>query len=145
MGQEEDCNVKPYNEFTLDDTVRYCEEHTWAKIEDYHITVGISDFAQEQVGEIIYVELPEPDATYSLNEVFGFVESIKTVLDLYMPVSGKVIAVNDFLAGAPELVNNDPYEGRWLIKVLPNEPSEFDMLLSPQDYLKILKPNAFAK
>ena len=134
--------MKPSNEFSLDDTVRYSREHTWAKIEDYHIAVGISDFAQKELGEIIYVELPEPDAIFGQDEVFGFVESVKTASDLYMPVSGKVIAVNTYLADAPELVNNEPYEGGWLIKVLPTDSSELDTPLSPQDYLEMLKPNS---
>lgn len=134
--------MKLSNKFSLDQTVRYSEEHTWAKIEDYHITVGISDFAQDQLGEIIYVELPEPDATFAQNDVFGFVESVKSASDLYMPVGGTVIAVNASLADAPELVNNEPYKNGWMIKVLPANQSELDTLLSPQDYLEMLKPNS---
>jgi glycine cleavage system H protein len=137
--------VKSTNKFVLNHTVRYCEEHTWARIEDHHIAVGISDYAQKQLGEIIYVDLPEPDVTFNANDVFGFVESVKTASDLYMPVSGKVIAINDDLAGAPELINVDPYEGGWLLKVLPNEPSEFDTLLPPQDYKEMLESDSLAK
>lgn len=135
--------MKRPSELTLDDTVRYSREHTWAKSEDYHITIGITDFAQDQLGEIIYIELPEPDATFGHHGVFGFVESVKTGSNLYMPVSGKVIAVNRHLAEAPDLVNNEPYEGGWMIKVLPTDRSELDTLLSPHDYLDML--NALAK
>jgi glycine cleavage system H protein len=137
--------VKPTDEFTLDETVRYSREHTWARAEDYHINVGISDFAQARLGEIIYIELPPPDTTYGRNDVFGFVESVKAASDLYMPVSGKVIAVNHDLADAPELVNTEPYKAGWMIKVLPTDRSELDTLLSPHDYLEMLKPNALAK
>ena len=134
--------MKPSDEDTLDDTARYSREHTWGRIEDHHITIGITDFAQDQLGEIIYIELPEPDVFYNQNDVFGFVESVKTASDLYIPVSGKVIAVNQHLADTPELVNNEPYEGGWLIKVLPSDPSELDSLLAPHEYLEMCKPNS---
>lgn len=137
--------MKQPNEFALDEAVRFSREHTWAKSEDHHIAVGITDFAQDQLGEIIYIELPEPDATFGQNDVVGFVESVKAVSDLYMPVSGKVIAVNHDLEDAPELVNSEPYRSGWMIKILPANRSELDGLLSLNDYLQIVNPNALEK
>lgn len=128
--------------FTFDDSVRYSREHTWARNEDNLVAVGISDFAQHQLGEIIFVELPEPDATFSQDEVFGVVESVKTASDLYMPLSGKVVEINDDLADAPELVNREPYKGGWMIKVAPDDPSEMDSLLFSKGYLEMIKPDA---
>lgn len=137
--------MKRPDEETLDDMVRFSKEHTWAKNEDHHITVGISDFAQKQLGEIIYIELPEPDATFGQDSVFGFVESVKTASDLYAPISGKVIAVNHSLAETPELVNSDPYQDGWMIKMLPTDRSELDELLSPHEYLQMVSPDTSAK
>lgn len=134
--------MKESREFTLDDTVRYSREHTWAGNEDNLVAVGISDFAQHQLGEIIFVELPEPGATFSRDEVFGVVESVKTASDLYMPVSGKIVEINKDLEDAPELVNREPYKGGWMIKVAPGDPSEMGMLLSSKDYLEMIKPDA---
>jgi glycine cleavage system H protein len=134
--------VKPIDECRFDDTAGYSREHTWAKIEDYHVIIGITDYAQDQLGEIIYVELPELDATVQKDESFGFVESVKTASDLYAPVSGKVIAVNPDLADAPELVNEDPFGKGWMIKVLPSDQKALDTLLKPREYLEMLKPDA---
>lgn len=126
------------SEFNLDHTVSYSREHTWARIEDHHVTVGISDYAQDQLGEIIFVGLPEPDEDFSQDEVFGFVESVKTASDLYIPVSGKVIAINNELEDEPERVNNDPYNSGWMIKVLPTDRSQLDTLMKSQEYLNML-------
>jgi glycine cleavage system H protein len=133
--------VKSLDEQTSGDVIRFSKEHTWARGEDYHIIVGITDFAQEQLGEIIYIELPEPDTTFDQDSVFGVLESVKTASDLYTPISGKVIAVNHDLEDAPELVNKEPYEGGWMIKMLPADRSELDELLSLHDYLQMVKPN----
>ena len=133
--------MKQPDEQTSDDTIRFSKEHTWAKSEDYHITVGITDFAQEQLGEIIYIELPEPDATFDQDSVFGFVDSVKTASDLCTPISGKVIAVNHDLEDAPDLINKEPYQGGWMIKMLPADLSELEGLLSLDDYLQMVKAN----
>lgn len=138
----DNCTVKSSYEFTSDDTARYSRDHTWGRIEDYHIAIGITDFAQDQLGEIIYIKLPELGALFKQHDVFGFVESVKTASDLNIPVGGKVIAVNYNLADSPELVNKEPYAGGWLIKVLPSDLSEMNTLLAPHEYLEMLKSNS---
>jgi glycine cleavage system H protein len=130
--------VKPIDEYRYDVTARYSKEHTWAKIEDYHIAFGITDYAQAQLGEIIYIELPELNTTFAQDEVFGFVESAKTASDLYAPVSGKVIAVNPDLANTPELVNVDPHGNGWMIKVLPSDRAELYSLMEASEYMLMI-------
>jgi glycine cleavage system H protein len=112
--------------------------HLWVKTEDYHLVVGITDFAQDQLGDIIYVKLPAPDTTFGQNEVFGFVESAKTVSDLYMPVGGSVIARNPLLAAAPDRINKDPYGDGWMLKVLPTDRKDLDTLMSAPAYQDLL-------
>ena len=133
------------NEFALDDTILYSKEHTWARTEDLHITVGISDYAQDQRGEIIFVELPQSEESFEQDEAFGFVESVKTASDLYMPVGGKIIAVNQQLEEEPELVNKDPYKSGWMIKILPTDRSELDTLLKAQGYRETLNPISYTE
>lgn len=116
--------------------LRYTEEHEWVKVEDNKVKIGITDFAQDELGDIVFVELPEVGDEVTKDEPFGSVESVKTVSELYAPVSGKVVAVNEELADAPELVNESPYEKAWMIEVEPSDISEVDTLLSPEDYEK---------
>jgi len=116
--------------------LRYTEEHEWVKVEDNKVKIGITDFAQDELGDIVFVELPEVGDEVTKDEPFGSVESVKTVSELYAPVSGKVVAVNEELEDAPELVNESPYEKAWMIEVEPSDISEVDTLLSPEDYEK---------
>lgn len=119
--------------------LRYTKEHEWAHREGDVITVGITDYAQENLGEIVYVELPEEGAEVSLGEAFGVVESTKAVSDLYSPVSGTVVEVNDTLVDSPELINEDPYEDGWIIRIEMSNPPELDKLLSASAYAKFIE------
>ena len=115
--------------------IRYVDTHEWAKLEeDGTVTVGISDHAQEELGDVVYVELPEIDAEVNAKEEAGVVESVKAASDIYAPVSGTVIAVNDVLEDAPETVNDSPYDDGWFFKLSVNDVSELDALLSADDY-----------
>lgn len=120
------------------DTVKYSKEHTWARLDGDVIFVGISDYAQDQLGEIIFVDLPETGAEFAIDEEFGVVESVKTASDLYMPVGGEVLAVNETLEDAPEVINSDPFGEGWMIKIKAADPAEIEALLDAQAYLDSL-------
>lgn len=114
--------------------LRYSEEHEWVKTEGNLVRVGITDFAQSELGDIVFVELPEVGATLQADEPFGSVESVKTVSELYAPISGKVVEVNEDLNDNPEFVNESPYEKAWMIVIEPADPSEADKLMSAEEY-----------
>ena len=111
----------------------YSKEHEWAKIEGNVATIGISDFAQNSLGDIVFVELPDVGRKLAVDESFGVVESIKSVSDLYSPFSGEVTEVNSELVNSPEKINSSPYES-WMIKIKMSNPSELDSLMSDSDY-----------
>lgn len=113
---------------------RYLETHEWVRVDAETARVGISDFAQDELGDIVFVEFPDVGDELAQEEAFGVVESIKAVSDLYAPVSGRVTAVNDALQDAPELVNDDPYGEGWMIEVEVANESELDALLSADEY-----------
>ncbi len=119
--------------------VRYAPDHEWARLEGDRVRVGISDYAQDQLGDIVYVELPRVGDTFERGEVFGTVESVKAVSELYMPVGGEILAVNPALEGSPELVNTDPYHEGWMIDVKPGDLKELDALMSQNAYVRMLK------
>ena len=112
---------------------RYTKDHEWVKAEGGQATIGITHYAQAQLGDVVFVELPAVGRTITQGEVFGTIESVKAVSELYAPVSGEVIAVNDALSTAPEAVNKDPH-GAWIIKVKPSKPGEVDSLLDAAAY-----------
>ncbi len=114
--------------------LRYSKEHEWVLVEGNVATVGITDYAQEQLGEIVYVELPEVGEKVSKDDAFGVVESVKTVSDVYAPVSGSVIEVNDDLPGNPELLNDDPYGDGWMLKIEMSDPDELEDLMTSEEY-----------
>ena len=118
--------------------LKYTEEHEWVRIEDNVAVVGITDFAQGELGDIVYLEIDTLDNQIDSNEVFGTVEAVKTVSDLFMPISGKVIEVNSSIEDKPELVNEDPYGDGWIIKIDITEQSQIDKLLSPSDYRNLI-------
>tara|TARA_B110000003_G_scaffold26703_1_gene25335 strand:+ start:191 stop:571 length:381 start_codon:yes stop_codon:yes gene_type:complete len=118
--------------------LKYTEEHEWVKIEDNIATVGITDFAQGELGDIVYLEIDTLDSEIAANEVFGTVEAVKTVSDLFMPLGGKVIETNPELEDKPELVNDDPYGEGWIIKIDISDISEISSLLSYQDYINLV-------
>ena len=114
--------------------LKYTKDHEWVKIEGDIATVGITDFAQNELGDIVYVEVETLDETLDAEEVFGTVEAVKTVSDLFLPLSGEIIAFNEELEDAPELVNSDPYNGGWMIQIKCNDMSQVDSLMSAEDY-----------
>ncbi|MFC7322199.1 glycine cleavage system protein GcvH [Halobacillus campisalis] len=116
----------------------YSEEHEWVKKEGEKVRIGITDFAQSELGDIVFVELPEEGDTVEADEPFGSVESVKTVSELYAPVTGKVVEVNEELEDSPEYVNESPYEKAWMIVVEPNDTSELDELMSAADYEEMI-------
>jgi glycine cleavage system H protein len=113
---------------------RYTEEHEWVKLDGDLAVVGITNFAQDQLGDVVYVELPKVGDRVEAAKSFGVIESVKTASDLFAPVSGVVEAVNPALTGGPEQVNDSPYEAGWLIKVKPDNPSDIDALMTAQQY-----------
>ncbi|MFY0543968.1 glycine cleavage system protein GcvH [Brevibacillus sp. H7] len=119
--------------------LRYSEEHEWVRVEGNKAYIGITAFAQSELGDIVFVELPEVGATVKQDEPFGSVESVKTVSELYAPVSGKVVEVNGELETAPELVNSSPYEQAWMIVVELSDPSELDKLMDADKYEAMVK------
>jgi glycine cleavage system H protein len=112
---------------------RYTKDHEWVKADGGEATIGITDYAQAQLGDVVFVELPAVGRTIKQGEVFGTIESVKAVSELYAPVSGEVIAVNDALSTAPEAVNKDPH-GAWIIKVKPSNAGDVDSLLDATAY-----------
>ena len=131
--------MKELNELILPDDVRFTEEHEWARQEGENVRVGISDYAQDQLGDIVFVELPEVGTSFAKGDEFGTVESVKTVSELYMPVGGEIIAINEELGDHPEYVNTDPYGKGWMIEVKPSDLAEMDSLLDKDAYLKQLE------
>ncbi len=118
--------------------LRYARSHEWARVEDDgSVTVGISDHAQEALGDVVFVELPEAGADLAAGDEAGVVESVKAASDIYAPVAGKVIAVNEALEDSPEIVNSDPYNDGWFFRVQPTDASELDKLLAAEDYEKV--------
>ena len=122
----------------IPEELKYTEEHEWVKIEDNIATVGITDFAQGELGDIVYLEIDTLDSEIASNEVFGTVEAVKTVSDLFMPLGGKVIKTNPELEDKPELVNEDPYGEGWIIKIDISDISEISSLLSYHDYKNLV-------
>ncbi|MDZ7373371.1 MAG: glycine cleavage system protein GcvH [candidate division KSB1 bacterium] len=118
----------------IPDDLLYTEEHEWVRVEDSEAVVGITDFAQSELGDVVYVELPEVGTRTKQMEPFGTIEAVKAVSDLYAPVSGKVIEVNEALADHPELVNKDPYGEGWMIRIEMDNPEELNNLLNAEAY-----------
>ncbi len=114
--------------------LKYHKEHDWAKIEGDTATFGITDYAQESLGDIVYIELPEVGTEVSANSSYAELESVKAVSDIYAPLSGTITEVNEEVVDAPEIINESPYEDGWLIKVTLSDPSEVDSLMSAEQY-----------
>jgi glycine cleavage system H protein len=131
--------MKEITELELPDDLHYADDHEWAKSEGEQVRVGVSDYAQDQLGDIVFVELPQPGRTFSKGEEFGTVESVKAVAELYMPIGGEIIAVNKVLEDSPELLNKSPYQEGWIIQVKPSDPSELGALMSRAAYVEMLK------
>lgn len=123
---------------SLPEELLYSEEHEWIKKEGDQVRIGITDFAQAELGDIVFVELPEVGDELEADEPFGSVESVKTVSELYAPLSGKVVEVNEELEDNPEYVNESPYENAWMVVLEPADDSEFDDLLSAEQYAAVI-------
>ncbi|MBE50908.1 MAG: glycine cleavage system protein H [Flavobacteriales bacterium] len=122
----------------LPDKLKYTKDHEWIKIEGNIATVGITDFAQKELGEIVFVEVDSLDEELDQEEVFGTIEAVKTVSDLFMPISGLVLEVNTMLEDNPELINTDPYREGWIVKLSNIDSNEIDTLLSAEDYKNLV-------
>ena len=118
--------------------LKYTKDHEWVKVDGDIVTVGITDFAQGELGDIVYVEVDTLDEELEADTVFGTVEAVKTVSDLFLPVSGKIIEFNDTLEEEPEKVNDDPYGQGWMIKIKVTNPADVDALLSADDYKAVI-------
>ncbi|PAQ13701.1 glycine cleavage system protein GcvH [Bacillus sp. FJAT-42315] len=119
--------------------LRYSEEHEWVKTEGEKVRIGITEFAQSELGDIVFVELPSVGDEITANEPFGSVESVKTVSELYAPISGKVVEVNENLDDSPELVNESPYEQAWMVVVEVSDASQVDSLMTAEQYEEMVK------
>lgn len=118
--------------------LKYTASHEWVRIDGDIATIGITDHAQSELGDIVFVDLPNPGRQVANEESFGTVESVKTVSDLYAPVGGEVLEVNETLAAQSELVNSDPYEAGWLVKIKMSDPAEAEKLLSAEGYAETI-------
>ena len=118
--------------------LRYTEDHEWVRLDEGEGTVGITAYAADELGDVVYVELPKPGRHLRAREVFGVIESVKTASDLYAPVAGEIVAVNEALAAAPELVNTDPYGDGWMIRIRADDADPADGLLDADAYRAVI-------
>jgi len=131
--------MKEIHELVLPEDLRYTESHEWVRVDGETARIGISDYAQSQLGDIVFVELPQVGDLFEKGQEFGTVESVKAVAEVYMPVGGEVLAVNEGLADQPEQVNKDPYQVGWMVEIKPKDLSEVDALMGHDAYLDVLK------
>ncbi|MCK4931872.1 MAG: glycine cleavage system protein GcvH [Candidatus Aminicenantes bacterium] len=117
----------------------YTKDHEWIKVENDEAVVGITDFAQKQLGDVVYVELPQVGAVFEFHQSLGVIESVKAVSDIYSPLSGEVIAINEELDGSPEIVNEDPHGKGWIIRLKLRDETEIEKLMSVSEYEKFLE------
>jgi glycine cleavage system H protein len=120
------------------DGLRYTEDHEWLRQEDGDAVIGITAYAADELGDVVFVELPAVGRTFAAREVFGVIESVKTASDLFCPIAGEVVAVNEALNGGPELVNSDPYGQGWMIRLRPTDPSAAEAILDAAAYRAII-------
>ncbi len=130
--------MKELSELVFKDGLRYTDDHEWVAESGDTLRIGVSDYAQDQMGDIVFVELPEVGSTFEKGEEFGTLESVKAVSELYMPISGEVVAVNEDLSDAPELVNQDSF-ANWIIEIKPSDRSELKELLKVDAYRELLQ------
>ena len=123
----------------LEADLKYSKEHEWIRVEGSRVVIGITDFAQDSLGDIVFVELPSVGESLEVEDTFGVVESVKTASDLYAPVGGKVVEVNEALADSPELVNREPYGQGWMIVVEISDVSQLDNLMDAEQYQKMVE------
>ena len=118
--------------------LKYSKDHEWIKVDDKFAYIGITEFAQSELGDIVFVDVDTVGETLDQEEVFGSIEAVKTVSDLFMPISGEVVEFNNDLEEEPELINSDPYKSGWIIKILITDPSELDVLLDAREYKNLV-------
>ena len=118
--------------------LKYSKDHEWIKVEDEFAYIGITEFAQSELGDIVFVDVDSVGEILDQEEVFGSIEAVKTVSDLFMPISGEVVEFNNNLEEKPELINSDPYKSGWIIKILITDPSELDVLLDASEYKNLV-------
>lgn len=123
----------------IPEVLKYTKEHEWARVEDDIVIIGITDYAQDALGEIVYIELPSEGDEVTKGETFGALESTKSVSDLYAPISGEVVEVNEALLDSPEAINEDPYGEGWMVKVKPYDPSELEDLMDSDEYTEFIE------
>lgn len=131
--------MKEINELNLPEDLRYAEDHEWVRLEGENVRVGLDDYAQDQLGDIVFVELPQENQTFKKEEVFATVESVKAVCECYLPVGGQVISINRNLEESPELINKSPYQEGWMVVVKPSDASEIDSLMTNEQCLEKLQ------
>ena len=122
----------------LPDNIKYTEDHEWVKLNDDIATIGITDFAQSELGDIIFVEFPENNIKTSKKDSIGTLEAVKTVADIFSPISGTIIELNEDLESNPELINENPYDNGWILKIKIDDPDEVSSLLSRSEYSKLI-------
>jgi glycine cleavage system H protein len=131
--------MKEIQELELPENLRYTEDHEWALPEGGRIKIGISDYAQDQLGDIVFVELPRKGDRFEKGGEFGTVESVKAVVELFIPIGGEILTVNSTLDGSPDLVNKDPYGDGWMIEIKPSASDELEALMTRDAYVEYLK------
>ena len=124
---------------TFPEDLKYSKEHEWVRVKGNVATVGVTDYAQDQLGEIVFVELPNEGEEFAKGEAFGVVESVKSVNDVYVPVSGKIMEINDPVVDSPEIVNEDPYSEGWLVKIEMSDPKDLKDLMTVTQYEAYIK------
>jgi len=129
---------KEIEDLVFPDDIRYSAEHIWVRQETEKCTLGITDFAQDQLGEIVFVELPEVEEFFQQGEIFGTLESMRTISELYMPIDGEICEVNIRLSDEPEMANQDPYNQGWIIRIKPDNSNSDKNLLTDQEYIESL-------
>ena len=123
----------------IPDDLKYTEEHEWARVGDDWVEIGVTDYAQDALGEIVFVELPGEGDDITIGDSFGGIESTKSVSDLYAPISGEILEINEVLLDSPEIINEDPYGSGWIVRVKPYEESELDKLMNSESYSEFLE------
>ena len=123
----------------VEPNARYSKEHEWVKKEGDLFVYGITDHAQDQLSDIVYVEFPDVGESFAAGEIIGVVESVKAAADLYLPIGGEIVEIHEDLMDTPEVLNSDPYEGGWIVKFKAENPADWDNLLSPEDYEKLVE------
>jgi len=131
--------MKEINELDVPDDLYYTEDHEWVRVKGENVTIGVSDYAQDQLGDIVFVEMPASGDQFKKGDEFGTVESVKAVAELYMPIGGEVIQTNQALEDAPELLNQSPYAEGWIIEIKPDDASQLEAILNKGAYLKMLE------